>query len=207
MKSIKIALIILSFLTIVNIITWRVLDHKIAELKVERNQIIHSNWELLKSGDIKDIFDYIQDRNPKITVREMAEYVSYAFQLADDYQNNQYPVTVWEIFEISDIESSFVLNARGSSGEYGPMQLLPKTWNNLYQRFGFQPVDFKNWYCNMVVAVYLYSQLKTMYHGDAIQAIGFYNGGHKWQQKAMVWNHIRKYKRASRGISKVRYAK
>jgi len=204
MKQIKIGLIILICLTIINVVTWQFLDTKIAELKTERNRIIHSNWELLKTGDIKDIFDYIQARNPKLSTRDLADYVSYVFQLADDYQNSKYPVTPWEIFEISDIESEFKLNAVGDCGERGPMQLLPKTWNDLYQRFGFRTTDFENWYCSMAVATYLYSQLKTMYRGDKIKTIGFYNGGHRWQQKAATWNHIRKYQRASRGISKVR---
>jgi len=204
MKQIKLGLIFLICLTIVNVVTWQFLNTKIVELKTERSRIIHSNWELLKTSDIKDIFDYIQERNPKLSTRELADYVSYVFQLADDYQNDLYPVTPWEIFEICDIESDFRLNARGTSGEYGPMQLLPKTWNAIYKRFGFHPADFENWYCNMAVATYLYSQVKTMYRGDVIKTIGFYNGGHRWQQKAAVWNHIRKYQRASRWISKAR---
>ncbi len=200
--KLKLALVILIIVSFVNIIAFKAINR---ELTRQKNQEIHEIWQCLSQTDnVKDIFDYIQARNPKLTIREMADYVSYVFQLADDYQNSEYPVTVWEIFEISDIESGFILTARGTSGEAGPMQLLPKTWNDLYQRFGFQSTDFENWYCNMIVSTYLYSQLKTMYRGDKIKAIGFYNGGHGWQQKDAAWNHIQKYQRASRGIRAVR---
>ena len=204
MKQIKIGLIILICLTVVNVVTWQFLDTKIGELKTERGRIIHSNWELLETGDIKDIFDYIQARNQKLSTRELADYVSYVFQLSDDYQNSKYPVTPWEIFEISDIESDFRLNARGASGEAGPMQIMPGTWKAIYKRFGFRPADFENWYCNMAVATYHYSELKTICCGDSIEAIGRYNGGAKWRDKHISRNHVRKYQRVSRGISKVR---
>lgn len=201
MKRISWILLIVITASLVNIIAFKAINQ---ELERQKNQEIHEIWQCLSQTDnIKDIFDYIQDRNPKLTVREMADYVSYVFQLSDDYQNSKYPVTPWEILEISDIESKFELNAVGDCRERGPMQLLPKTWNDFYQKFGFRPTDFENWYCNMAVATYLYSQLKTMYHGDKIKAIGFYNGGHRWQQKAATWNHIRKYQRASRGIRAV----
>jgi len=134
----------------------------------------------------------------------LADYVSYVFQLADDYQNSKYPVTPWEIFEISDIESDFVLEARGTSGERGPMQLLPSTWDKIYKRFGFQPDDFENWYCNMTVATYLYSQLKAICRGDSVETIGRYNGGPRWREKFISRNHVKKYQRVSRGMRAVR---
>ena len=202
MKRISWFLVIVIITSFINIIAFKSINQ---ELTRQKNQEIHKIWQCLsQTNDVKDIFDYIQARNQKLTTRELADYVSYVFQLADDYQNDLYPVTPWEIFEICDIESDFRLNARGASGEAGPMQIMPKTWDDLYQRFGFHPADFENWYCNMAVATYLYSQVKTMYRGDVIKTIGFYNGGHRWQQKAAVWNHIRKYQRASRWISKAR---
>lgn len=203
--KLKLGIIVLIIITILNIAAWSFLDFKIAELQSERNKIIHANWELLESsGNAKDIFDYIQERNPKMTIRELSDYVSYSHQLADDYKDKQYPVTVWEIFEISDIESNFNLSARGAAGEVGPMQILPSTWGKIYKRFGFKPADFENWYCNMAAATYHYSELKSVCRGDSVEAIGRYNGGYRWKEKFISRNHVRKYQRASRGMREVR---
>ena len=205
MKRISWFLVIVIITSFINIIAFKSINQ---ELTRQKNQEIHKIWQCLsQTNDVKDIFDYIQARNPRLTTRELADYVSYVFQLADDYKNESYPVTPWEIFEISDIESDFVLTARGTSGEAGPMQLLPSTWDKIYKRFGFQPADFENWYCNMTVATYLYSQLKTICRGDYVEAIGRYNGGNRWKEKLISRNHVRKYQRVSRGISKVRYAR
>lgn len=143
-----------------------------------------------------NIFDYIIARNPKITTREVADLVMYAYQLGEEHQIDPY-----QILAICDIESTFRLDPPvAAAGERGPMQLTPGVWALYYEQYGFRNSDFGNWACNTKVATAHLKELLNQHKGDWKGAIGEYNGGPRWQKKRQSLHHVKKFEVASRGI-------
>jgi hypothetical protein len=198
-KILILIIIVLSLITYCNIaINNQIIEESKKEL-TRKNQRI-AELEQVKYDQAPDnIFNYILAQNPDMSTRELADFVSYTYQLAEEFELDPY-----KMLAACEIENSFKLNRPGGLGEQGPLQLMPDTWDKLYKRFGFGESDFTNWYCNYKVSAYHLKGLLVANNGDWNKAIGQFNGGGRWQKKQQSLFHVKKFQMASRGTLRYR---
>lgn len=93
-------------------------------------------------------------------------------------------------------ESHFNPNARGKSGEYGLIQIMPSTGRWIAQKLGYtdwEPEDMLDIRTNVkFAAYYLWAVTKDM-GGDTWKGVLAYNAGptgaKRWLAKSDVWSH------------------
>jgi hypothetical protein len=183
------------------------LEMEIADLKIKQ-KIERDNYEKEKEELKKEVNEtniiwgyvvgYLTNTNRSLITKELPKFAALTVQYAKELKVNPY-----DLLTICQIENGFDLHEPGDAGEQGPAQLMKRTWNGYYQKYGYQSADFYKWECNYRVASRHYSELLKHHKGNIKQAIYEYNGGSKGYLKKQCKIHFQKFQLAYQKIAKL----
>jgi len=118
-----------------------------------------------------------------LLVVKLAVARSWAGDIRADIKTvkNQYPFLSYIpeglVVAIAKVESDHVRTAKGAAGEYGLMQVMPGTWNWVFNRYGLGvPLDPYDAFTNILGGM-LYLDTAYQRLGDWFSVIHAYNRG------------------------------